>query len=179
VRVRNPWFIALIACLILVATVATALLLLGWYVSRQQRIRIVRGGSGGGVLMAVDGDGLRYLNELYSLPKTCTKANVRAVRDPLVYVQLCNPASNLVPVTSQMVKKGVILIPQRTTAISVGQSFILPGGRLVQPYAANTFEMARDGAVEVERIRIMQPPNENLEGWVVEDFLGRVCCAMP
>ena len=130
--------------------------------------------------MAVDGDGLRYLNELYSFPKTCTEANVRAARDPQANLKLCYPAYlNLVPVTSSVVKKGVILVPSGTRGISVGRSFILPGGRLVQPYAANTFEMARDGAVEVERIRITQPPNENLEGWVVEGFLGRVCCAMP
>ena len=35
-----------------------------------------------GALMATDSDGLRKLNELYSLPKNCTETNMRASKVP-------------------------------------------------------------------------------------------------
>jgi hypothetical protein len=117
--------------------------------------------------MAVDGDGLRELNELYSLPKNCFPANFRFA---------CGSVE--VPITSQLINKGVVRIPEKTRAMYLGRRFILPGGRLVEPYAANRLDMARDGAVEVERIRITQPPTEGLEGWVDISFLRRVCCGL-
>src|SRR5260370_40863175 len=139
-----------------------------------------------GVVMAVDADGLRQLNELYSLPKTCTKANLAALEKArrisstgavaLMEMQLCFPMTK--PVTSQMIKKGVVLIPGKTKAKYMGRSFVLPGGSLVEPYAANTYDMARDGAVEVEKIKITQQPNKNLEGWIEIHFLTRVCCGL-
>ena len=70
-----------------------------------------------------------------------------------------------------MITKGVILIPEGTKAVYTDRRFVLPGGRLVEPYAATVSDMARDGAVEVERIKITQPPYENLEGWVYTQLL--------
>jgi hypothetical protein len=94
----------------------------------------------------------------------------------LTKMQHCYPAQK--PISSQIVKNGIVLIPEQTKAIYTGRAFILPGGRVVQPYAANTFDMAKDGAVEVERIKITQPPNKDLEGWIEIHFLGRVCCGL-
>jgi hypothetical protein len=41
-----------------------------------------------------------------------------------------------------------------------GRPFLVGGGRLVDPYSANSYDMARarDGAVEVETIRITEGP---------------------
>jgi hypothetical protein len=156
-------------------TVALGLLLFLRYLDSQARIRILRSSTGSGVLMAVNAEGLRELNELYSLPKTCSPDNFYSA-DILTKIQLCNPIPR--SITSAMVKNGLVLIPEGTRAIYMGRHFILPGGRLVFPYASDTFDMARDGAVEVERVRITQPPNTNLEGWVETHFLGRVCCGL-
>jgi hypothetical protein len=173
---RNAWLIAGAAVALGAVTAASGLFLYLQYLEKQARIRIVRSGTGSGALMAVDSRGLRQLNELYSLPRTCSEANFLAASDLDTKFRLCYPV--LPPITFQMVKKGVVLIPEGTRAVYLGSRFILPGGRLVNPYAANTYDMARDGAVEVERIRITQPPNENLEGWVQTGFLGRVCCGL-
>jgi hypothetical protein len=130
--------------------------------------------------MAVDADGLRELNELYALPKACTKdlgqSTADAVMKMRLLLQFCSPDPP--PITNNMIRKGVVLIPEGRRALSIGKwGIILPGGRLVDYYPATTYEMARDGAVEVEQIRIAQPPNENLEGWIVTQFLGRICCS--
>ncbi len=135
---------------------------------KQEMIRFVRSGGEGGALMAVAADGLKQLNDLYSLPKTCTEANVRTTPFPAV-MSLCSPTTK--PIVRDMIVKGMILLPEGTKAIYRGRRFVLPGGRLAEPYAANTYDMARDGAVKVERIRITQPPYENLEGWVYTQLL--------
>jgi hypothetical protein len=131
---------------------------------------IVRTANGKGALMATNSDGLRQLHDLYSLPKTCTEANVRAARVPEVMF-LCTPVSKPIP---NDIGLGLVRIPEGTRGTAIGRAFVLPEGRLVKPYAANTFDMARDGAIEVERIRITQPPNVGLEGWVYNWALGRL-----
>lgn len=142
--------------------------------------RIVRSARHGeGALMATNSDGLRRLQEMYSLPKTCTEANMRTAREALALkkpedamkVFLCWPASKPIP---DDVGLGLVRIPEGTKGTAIGRQFVLPEGRLVEPYSANRFDMARDGAIEVERIRITQPPNVGLEGWVYTGFLGRV-----
>ena len=159
----------LLGLLVLFAVVGTIGFLLR-DVGKQEMIRFVRSGGEGGALMAVDADGLRQLNSLYALPKTCTLANTQTTPMPEAMF-LCFPRPK--PIAREMIVKGVILLPEGTKATYMGRRFVLPGGRLVQPYAANTYDMARDGAVEVERIRITQPPHENLEGWVYTQLLGR------
>lgn len=187
-RVRNRWLIASLVVVLAVGAGFGLLFLFLNHLGKQARIRIVRSGTESGVLMAIDVDGLRQLNELYSLPKTCSEANLMVTLDKsgriaaptgsamLMQMQLCQPRQT--PFASQMINKGVVLIPEGTKAMYLEERFILPGGRLVEPYAANTFDMARDGAVEVEKIRITQPPNKDLEGWVEIHFLGRVCCGL-
>jgi hypothetical protein len=132
--------------------------------------RIVRTAHGEGALMATKPDGLRQLNELYSLPKICTEANMRTARvtDAMA---LCVPVSKQTP---NDIGPGLVRIFEGTKATVTGRMFVLPGGRLVEPYPSNTYDIARDGAVEIERIKITQPPNEGLEGWVYSGSLGRV-----
>jgi hypothetical protein len=141
--------------------------------------RRVRTADGKGAVMATNSDGLRLLDEMYSLPKTCTEANMRAAREALAHkpeeamkvIRLCWPVSKPIP---NDIGPGLVRISEGTRGIVTGRMFVLPGGRLVEPYAANTYDMARDGAIEVERIRINQPPNEGLEGWVYTGSLCRV-----
>jgi hypothetical protein len=46
-------------------------------------------------------------------------------------------------------------------------------GRLAEVYPASSLEMESDGAVEMERIRIMDSPHRNMEGWVLSQCLQR------
>lgn len=155
--------------LTLLFAVITLFGLLFYYLGKQARIRIVRGDAA----MAFDAEGLRRLNELYSLPKTCTEENMRTAT-LLIRLHACFPSRK--PISVEDAKNGIFLVPDGTAAEYEGRSFVLPGGRLVLPYPSNTYDMARDGAVEVEKIRITQPPNEGLEGWIEVHFLQRVCC---
>jgi hypothetical protein len=86
-------------------------------------------------------------------------------------MSLCFPVSKPIP---NDLGPGLVRIPEGTRGTATGRMFVLPGGRLAEPYPANTFDMARDGAIEVERIRITQPPNRGLEGWVYTGSLRRV-----
>jgi hypothetical protein len=58
--------------------------------------------------------------------------------------------------------------------VNTDRRFVLSEGRLIAPYPANTYDMARDGAVEIEKIKITSPPNEGLEGLVQMGFLWGV-----
>jgi hypothetical protein len=141
--------------------------------------RRVRTADGKGTLMATNSDGLRQLHDFYALPKTCAEANMRTAREALAHkpeeairvIRLCWPVSKPIP---NNIGPGLVRIPEGTRGIVTNRQFVLPGGRLVEPYAANTYDMARDGAIEVERIKITQPPNAGLEGWVYTGALGRV-----
>jgi hypothetical protein len=170
-RLRNPWIISYVV--VVFATALGMLLYLQYIGGKKGIIRTVRSNTGSGVLMAVDADGLRQLSELYSWSQTCTEANLQPGSG--ILTKICLPKFNFTerPMTSQMINKGVVLIPEGTTGLCTGRRFVLPGGRLVEPYAANEYDMERDGVIEVERIRITRPPSENLEGWVEIHFLGR------
>jgi len=171
VRLRNPWLIAYVV--VVFATALGMLLYLQYIGGKKGLIRTVRSNTRSGVLMAVDADGLRNLSELYSWSQTCSEANLRPSSE--IRTKICLPRFNFTqrPITSQMINRGVVLIPEGTTGLCTGRRFVLPGGRLVEPYAANEYDMARDGVIEVERIRITGPSNENLEGWVEIHFLAR------
>jgi hypothetical protein len=132
--------------------------------------RIVRTDHGEGALMATNSDGLRHLEDLYSLSKTCTEANMRKARLTEA-MSLCRPVSKSRP---DDVGPGLVRVTEGTRGTVTGRMFVLPGGRLVEPYPANTYDMAKDGAIEVERLRITQPPNPGLEGWVYTGSPGRV-----
>jgi hypothetical protein len=134
------------------------------YLRQQERLRIVRNGAGG-ALMAVDADGLRLLNDYYALPKTCSEKEVRGT----IRILGCFPT--LTHITAGMVQKGVVLIPEGARAEVIAEDYVFPGGRLVPHYSGSLFQRAKDGAVWVERIRITQPPQKNLEGWVATQFL--------
>ena len=171
-RLRNPWLIAYVG--VVFATASGMLLYLQYMGGKKGIIRTVRSNTGSGVLMAVDADGLRKLSELYSWSQTCTEANLQPGSG--ILTKICLPRFNFTerPMTSQMINNGVVVIPEGKTGLCTGRRFVLPGGRLVEPYAANEYDMARDGAIVIERIRITGPSKENLEGWVEIHFLGRV-----
>jgi hypothetical protein len=68
----------------------------------------------------------------------------------------------------------LVLVSDKTRAHYKDRKFLLPGGRLVEPYSANSFDMERDEAVEVERVRIIEGPHKGLEGWVPAGCLQRL-----
>jgi hypothetical protein len=134
------------------------------------QLRIVPEGSG--ALMAVDADGLRQLNALYAVPKVCGDQSFKARTDPGTWFKLCLRS---VPLTPETVKKGTVLLPPGTKAISMDTRWVLSDGRLSVSYPPlNTV-----GAVEVEHVRITQPPNKNLEGWTVRGYLQCDCSPLP
>jgi len=124
--------------------------------------------------MAVSTDGLRTLDAMYALPKDCTEANMRSARVTEV-LSLCNVPQ---PSLKSENRAGLIYLWPGTKAMATGRKFVLPGGRTVVPYSANTYDMARDGAVEIEHIKIHDQHLE-ADGWVVAAELQHVCCAMP
>jgi hypothetical protein len=151
--------------------VGGALLWLDIYIRTHAPKRIV---SPQGALLATDVEGLRRLNELYAFPKTCTESNVRKAQ-VLEVMTLCAVSK---PPAGIEDRAGLVHLLPGTKAMATYRKFLLPGGRLVNPYAANTYDMARDGAVEVEHIKA-RGQNRTLDGWVVVGQLQTVCCAMP
>jgi hypothetical protein len=115
--------------------------------------RIVRKG---GAPMATGPSALLRLHGLYLTPKNCTEENMRKAHLPLT---LCTPNQN----ASQDVP-GLVHLREGTKAIAIDRKFLLPGGRLVEPYPASTYDMARDGAIEVVRLKITRPSKVNLAG---------------
>jgi hypothetical protein len=145
------------------------------YIGHQMRLRIVPDGSG--ALMAVDADGLRQLNALYALPKVCGDAEFRTRTDPGAWLKLCMRA---VPIKPETVKKGTVLLPAGTKAISMDTRYVLPDGRFAVSYSPpNISRTITDGVVEVEHVRITQPPGRNLEGWVAGGYLQRTFGPFP
>jgi hypothetical protein len=68
----------------------------------------------------------------------------------------------------------LVFIPDETRGRYKDRKFLLKGGRLVDTYPASFFDMQRDEAVEVEKIRITEGPNNGLEGWVQANHLKRL-----
>jgi hypothetical protein len=133
------------------------------------RLRIVPDGRS--ALMAVDSEGLHQLNSLYASPRICGDAAFRAKTDPGSWLKLCLHA---VPITSDTIRKGIVLLPAGTRAVSMDTRYVLPDGQFAVSYSPpNINAMIRDGVVEVEHIKITQQPNKNLEGWVVTGYLQR------
>jgi hypothetical protein len=127
--------------------------------------------------MAVDADGLRQLNALYALPKVCADETFRARTDLGTWLKLCLRA---IPITPETVKKGTVLLLAGTKAISLDTRYVLPDGQFAVSYSPpNKNRMTADGVVEVEHIRITQPPNKNLEGWIVSGTLQCDCSPLP
>ncbi len=62
------------------------------------------------------------------------------------------------------------LIPNGAKAITLDRKY-LRGGRLVEPYAANTYDMIRDRAVQVELIEIRDGPFQYSVGWAQSSCL--------
>jgi len=110
-------------------------------------VRIANGGQNGGIYLATDENGIRALSETIGSPLDIPGPNARG---------------------------RLTFIPNGTKGRHRGTKFLLKGGRLVDPYPANSYDMVRDGAIEVERIKITEGPNQGLEGWVAPYNLRRV-----
>ena len=68
----------------------------------------------------------------------------------------------------------VAFIPNKTRGVFKGGYYLLKDGRLVTPYPANSYEMQRDGAIEVEKIKVTEGPQKGLEGWIPAQRLQRL-----
>jgi len=64
----------------------------------------------------------------------------------------------------------VIAIPNGTKG-RVLQRRYLKGGKLVMPYSANSYDMERDGAIEVALFEVSEGPKRGVKGWVQASFL--------
>ena len=176
---RHPARIVFIAAsltlglLILIA--GGALLWLDVYVKAHAPERVIKPQ---GALLARDAEGLRRLNELYAMPKTCTESNMRRAQT-LEALAICGVLAK--PPVEIGNLGSLIYLPPGTKAVGTERRFVFPGGRLANPYATksyNTYDLARDGAVAVEHIQV-QLQNRGVDGWVVAEQLYHVCCAMP
>jgi len=63
-----------------------------------------------------------------------------------------------------------ISVPNKTKGRMLDRKF-LRGGELVEPYPANSYDMERDGAVEVVLFEITEGPQRGVRGWVQMSFL--------
>jgi len=146
------------------------------YLDQTTKRRIVP--KGPGALMAVDADGLRELHALYARPKICGDTNYRKSANFVAVHQLCDSA---VPIAPDALKNGVVLLPGGARAVSVDTRYILAdGGFAASSYSPGSINgMIRDGAVEVEYVRLSHPVDKNTEGWVVSGYLQCECGPFP
>jgi len=75
------------------------------------------------------------------------------------------PALRALAVSNFKPPNGAVIVPNGTKARSLDHKY-LKGGRLVEPYPANSYDMIRDGAVEVDLIEITEGPFQHSKGWV-------------
>jgi hypothetical protein len=138
---------ATIVVLVLFASFATVAV---WFINSQEvnnLVRIVHGSEEAGVWVATNEDGLRAMSETNGTASDVPKSEAR---------------------------NRLVFIPNETRGRYKGRKFLLKGGRLVDPYPANTHDMERAEAVEVEKIKITEGPSEGLEGWVQTNHLKRL-----
>jgi hypothetical protein len=64
----------------------------------------------------------------------------------------------------------VIRLPNGTKGRVIERKF-LRGGILVDPYPANSYDMERDGAIEVELFEVTEGPSRGAKGWVRAAYL--------
>ena len=132
------------------AVIGLPLATLAWFLNTAEvdnLVRIARGGTSGGIFIAIDQNGLRMLSETIEMDANIPKLQA---------------------------ERGLVFIRNGTRARYLGQKFLIKGSRLVEPYSANSYDMARDGAIEVERIKIMEGPSKGLKGWVQPQSLQRL-----
>lgn len=97
-----------------------------------------------------------------------------ATNEPaLLNLMVIDPNQPPMPVTTDLSQNGIVFVPNGTHAEVRDRKF-LKDGRLVEVYPASSFEMNRDGAVEMERIRITDPYHRKAEGWVLSQCLRRI-----
>jgi len=129
-----------------------------WFFNDQDqkfRVRLVNGGpDAAGVWIAADDDGLRVMSNKPLIPPS--------------------PFGFQLAIPTNTADAKLVFVPNKTRGILKGRQFLLKGGRLVQPYSANTYDMLRDGAVEVERIKITEGPQKGLTGWLPSGYLQRL-----
>ena len=64
---------------------------------------------------------------------------------------------------------GVLVSPG--TKLRVLDRKFLQQGQLLDPYPANTYDMQRNRALEVDFVRVKEGPQRNLKGWVPSGYL--------
>jgi hypothetical protein len=80
------------------------------------------------------------------------------------------PELNALTVAKATPPSNVIRVASGTKGLALKRKF-LKGGKLVDPYPANTYDMERDGAVEVVLFELTNGPNRGSKGWVKSSFL--------
>jgi hypothetical protein len=157
--------------LLIVGGAVIALLSLMYFTSVRSQIRVVHPD---GAWMAVDQAGLARLNALYAASPECRKRLTESTRDPGLVVGCRTPQVSIIPVPRADVS-GLVPLKARTQATALAWGFLLPDGRVVEPYAANRFELEAAGIVEVEKIRLH---TTGTEGWVETYTVHKICCGL-
>jgi hypothetical protein len=60
----------------------------------------------------------------------------------------------------------IILLPRGTRSHAKQLKYLLPDGRLVDPYPTASHDMERSHVIVVERVRVVEGSHKGLEGWV-------------
>ncbi len=167
-KIRAPWIIAgVIVVSFAIDISAFRILYVQWSKPPIEEIVIGTGAQEPGILMATDEDGLRVMSSKPPIQVTVTDENgimvLGGIHIPLQAPRTAQP------------KKGQVLVLNGTKASFINGKFLLRDGSLVDPYPTSRYQMERDGVFEVDRIRITDGPQRNLEGWVRSDDLQRTC----
>jgi hypothetical protein len=80
------------------------------------------------------------------------------------------PELNALVAANPIPPSNVLRVPNGTKGLALKRKF-LRGGRLVDPYSANTYDMERDGTVEVVLFELTDGPHRGSKGWVKASFL--------
>jgi hypothetical protein len=131
--------------------------LLAWWAKDQNQraaVRILNAGENApGVWIATDENGLKVMS------------NRTMMSSPF------GTPSDIWPNTAD---DKLVFVPNHTRGIARGERFLLKGGRLVIPYSANSYDLQRDGAMEVEGIEIMEGPHKGVMGWAPVNYFQRL-----
>lgn len=98
----------------------------------------------------------------------CVKGDIlsRVVQNPNgTGAFLANDVDTLVAIAAGRPGEGRPFLPNGTEGRMLDRKF-LKGGVLVNPYAASTLDMERDGAVEVILFEVSNGPKRGLRGWI-------------
>jgi hypothetical protein len=68
----------------------------------------------------------------------------------------------------------IILLSRGTRSHAKQLMYLMPDGRMVDPYPTTPNDMERNHVIVVERVRVVEGPSKGAEGWVRSDSMGHI-----